>query len=198
MFYYDAINNPVELINDDSIELGLSTICSGSRIFIKNSINKMASSPLLFWNVKTEYFPQIKSNNNFYEGWNSKNHLAQVQFIIASEYEQYERKLFSIVDLLVQAGGSFNSLRAIGLLITAIFSYRLFYASLIRALFHFDTTQVEWESEFKKAEKKNKKKKKKSEINLFEEKEKKEKEHSGRKRFESFDDCKYILLTFSW
>ena len=95
------------------------------------------------------------------------NHIAQIQFVIADEYEQYERKLFSIVDLLVQAGGSFNSLRAIGLMITAVFSYRLLYASLIRALFHFDTTQVEWESEFKKAEKKMKKKNKKNKDPQF-------------------------------
>lgn len=41
---------------------------------------------------------------------------------------------------------------------TAVFSYRLFYASLIRHLFHFDTSNAEWDREFRKAEKKMKKK----------------------------------------
>lgn len=113
----------------------------------------MVKNPILFWVESTEHFTQVKNYNNFYEGCNSLTHIAQVQFVISDEFDQYQRILFSLVDFLVQVGGSFNSLKAIGFLITAVFSYRLFYASLIRALFFFDTTPKEFKKEFKKAEK---------------------------------------------
>ena len=81
--------------------------------------------------------------------------------MIADEYDEYERVSFAVIDVLVTVGGSFNSLKALGFIVTAVFSYRLFYASLIRHLFHFDTSKAEWEKEFKKAEKKIRKNQKK-------------------------------------
>jgi len=118
----------------------------------------MIKSPLLFWMESNEKFVQIKDFANFYGGCNSLNHIGQAQFVISDDYDQYQRVLFSLIDFLVQVGGSFNSLRAIGFLITAVFSYRLLYASMIRALFFFDTSEEEWKKQFKKAEKKFNKK----------------------------------------
>jgi hypothetical protein len=118
----------------------------------------MVKTPLIPWIEDKEKFIQIKDFSNFYSGCNNLNHIGLAQFVISDEFDQYQRVLFSLIDFLVQVGGSFNSLRAIGFLITAIFSYRLFYASLIRALFFFKTTEEEWKNNFKKAEKKFNKK----------------------------------------
>jgi hypothetical protein len=107
----------------------------------------------LEWLRDTDKFLQVNNYVNFYEGCNDLNHIGQVQFVISEEFDVYQRIEFTLIDLLVRIGGSFNSLKAIGFGITAVYSYRLFYASLIRALFFFDTTESEWKKKFKHAEK---------------------------------------------
>ncbi|CAI2379667.1 unnamed protein product [Moneuplotes crassus] len=164
-FDFGSKNNPIGRITDDSTEIGLSSMCTGTRIFLRDNVHRAARNPLLFWLEDTTKFIQIKDHHNFVEGCNRLNHLGQVQFVISDEYDQFQRSLFSLVDFLVQVGGSFNSLKAIGFLITAVFSYRMFYASLIRALFFFDTTPEEFKKQFKKAEKKARKNKNKSGSN---------------------------------
>jgi len=123
------------------------------------------------------------------------NHVIDLQFEIADEFDQYERVLFSITNLLVQVGGSFNSLKAIGFMVTAVFSYRLFYASLIRALFHFDTSNAEWEKTFKKAEKQMKKKmvKRAKENNkeAIDYLQSREKQGKNKKQFSDIDKLKF-------
>ena len=70
-------------------------------------------------------------------------------------YFVFDADIFTVGDMLVIIGGLFNALRTIGFLICAIFSYWLFYASLIRKLFHF------WANHEEKAKQKDKWQKKK-------------------------------------
>ena len=42
-------NNPVGSIVDDSTELGLSSACVGTRIFLKDNVSRVVPNPIFFW-----------------------------------------------------------------------------------------------------------------------------------------------------
>ena len=63
--------------------------------------------------------------------------VAQVRLSGDIQYNDFEATLFSLTDVLAQIGGIFNVLYSIGFVVCAVYSYRLFYASMMRKLFTF-------------------------------------------------------------
>lgn len=85
-----------------------------------------------------------------------------MEFVGDLRYIVFDAEILTIGGVLVILGGLFNALRAIGFLVCGIFSYWLFYASLIWKLFHFKANSKE-----KAIQKKKRLKKKKNTLNDF-------------------------------
>lgn len=106
-------------------------------------------------------FYEIQSVQRYTENANEEGILAQYNFSQAAVYQQYERTVYNIFDVLSTLGGLFSSLNVIGLIFTRIFSYNLMLSSIIRKLYHF---KPKFESEVKVKKKKTKGKKKQSAV----------------------------------
>ena len=106
-------------------------------------------------------FYEIQSVQRYTENANAEGILAQYNFSQAAVYQQYERTVYNIFDVLSTLGGLFSSLNVIGLIFTRIFSYNLMLSSIIRKLYHF---KPKFEKEVKVKKKKTKGKKKRSAV----------------------------------
>ena len=85
------------------------------------------------------------------------NLLAEYSYIEAAVYNQYDRTVYNLLDMLTSLGGLFSSLSVIGMSTGKVFGYNLMLSSMIRKLYHF---KPRFEKEIKKKKKKKKSRKK--------------------------------------
>ena len=67
--------------------------------------------------------------------------MASLYFRFDSQYDIYERRIYSFGELLGQIGGLFQIFLMIGVSIVSIFSERLFVSSILRKIYQIDQTR---------------------------------------------------------
>ena len=70
---------------------------------------------------------------------NSEDEFLSVFIRLDSTAETYDRRVYSISDLLAQVGGIYQSVFFIGVLFIGIFSERMFISSILRKIYQLDT-----------------------------------------------------------
>jgi hypothetical protein len=86
-------------------------------------------------------FFQLGTHADSFESEPSEGDILTIYFRYDKVSDLYERKIFSLAELLGQAGGFYGSLLAIGALFIFIFSERLFIASVLKKIYQIDTMQ---------------------------------------------------------
>lgn len=81
--------------------------------------------------------------------------MIEYDFVASQIYSQYTREILTFQNILSNLGGIFSSLKSVGFMFTAVFSYQLMMSSLIGKLFHFKP-RFPQEIKKKKPKKKNK------------------------------------------
>ena len=130
MSYNNPKYEPVSSFIDNSKKVQLNpNSCSGIKLYLQFNQVGVQFSSILSWMRNSTNFIQVQDFqlNSGCEG----SYLGAVQFVGDIHYTKLDATLYSITDMLVQIGGLFNTLHAVGFIICAVFSYRLFYTSLI-------------------------------------------------------------------
>lgn len=86
-------------------------------------------------------FYQVASSQDRFEAESSKGDVLSIYWRFDKTSDVYERRIYSIGDLLGQAGGFYGSFIGIGSIFLFIFSERLFVASILRKIYQIDTWQ---------------------------------------------------------
>jgi hypothetical protein len=84
-----------------------------------------------------EFF-QIQNSREQTEIEGSDLQFASVYLRFDSEFDQYDRRVYSFGDLLGQVGGIYESMLIIGMLFVGIFSERLFISSILNKIYQID------------------------------------------------------------
>ncbi|CAI2359868.1 unnamed protein product [Moneuplotes crassus] len=90
---------------------------------------------------KEEEFYQVAETNDRFESESSKGDLLSIYLRIDKITDTYERQIYSIGELLGQAGGFYGALIGIGSVFLFIFSERLFVSSVLRKIYQIDSWQ---------------------------------------------------------
>ena len=86
-------------------------------------------------------FYQVVDLDHRFEEESTYGDILSIYYRFDKTTDVYERKIYSLGELLGQAGGFFSALIGIGSLLLAIFSERLFVASVLRKIYQIDTWQ---------------------------------------------------------
>ncbi|CAI2359482.1 unnamed protein product [Moneuplotes crassus] len=90
---------------------------------------------------KEEEFYQVAETNDRFESESSKGDMLSIYLRIDKITDTYERQIYSIGELLGQAGGFYGALVGIGSVFLFIFSERLFVSSVLRKIYQIDSWQ---------------------------------------------------------
>ena len=90
---------------------------------------------------ETKYFYQVVDWVDRFEAESDEGDVLTVYFRIDKVSEQYKRQIFSLGELVGQAGGFYGALLSIGVIFITFFSDRLFAAAILRRIYQIDTWQ---------------------------------------------------------
>lgn len=88
-----------------------------------------------------EEFYSVNSYTDRFESESSSGDVLSIYVRIDKVKNEYERKIYSIGELVAEAGGFYGALLSIGSLFIAVFSERLFVAAVLRRIYQIDTWQ---------------------------------------------------------
>ena len=90
----------------------------------------------------TEFsFYQVDSSVHNFEAEPSSGDILSIYFRYDKTTDIYERKIYSLGEVLGQAGGFYGALLGIGSVLIFIFSERLFVSSVLKKIYQIDTWQ---------------------------------------------------------
>ena len=81
-------------------------------------------------------FYQVQNYDESLELEDPDGSIVSFFFRFDSNYDSYQRQVYSFWDFLGQVGGLNESLVIIGSVLTVMFTERLFYASVIKRMYH--------------------------------------------------------------
>ena len=86
-------------------------------------------------------FYQVEHTKEQIELESSTGQIASIYFRFDYEYSIYERRIYSLGELLGQIGGLFQIILMVGVTIVSLFSEKLFVSSIIRKIYQIDDTR---------------------------------------------------------
>jgi hypothetical protein len=89
-------------------------------------------------------FVEIENFYTYDEPYNSKDsYIAAVYIRYDSEYSTYQRRIYSIMDLLGDVGGLYSSLFSIGYLLICFLNHRMFISAILKRIYQVKNYQNE-------------------------------------------------------
>jgi hypothetical protein len=110
-------------------------------IYIRKSQAEIQDDYIQLGFPENEEFYQVVQKVDSFESETPEAEILTLYFRYDKTSEIYARQIFSLAELLGQAGGFFGALLAIGSVMIFIFSERLFVASILRKIYQIDTWQ---------------------------------------------------------
>ena len=110
-------------------------------IYIRKSQAEIQDDYIQLGFPEDEEFYQVVQKVDSFESETPEAEILTLYFRYDKTSEIYARQIFSLAELLGQAGGFFGALLAIGSVMIFIFSERLFVASILRKIYQIDTWQ---------------------------------------------------------
>lgn len=111
-------------------------------IELQKNIGNFQDELLQLWDVNTQYFFQVQKGRESTILTNSDGEFMTIYLRTDEQYQQYDRKVYSIGDLVGQIGGFFEVLHAVGAFLTMLIAYKLYDAYLASSVFqvnnHYD------------------------------------------------------------
>jgi len=180
---------PIQYVLDDTLFWDLMP---GTRkktdIFIRQNEASFEDAYFQLGFPNERQFYQVVDAKDRFEEESTSGDILTLYYRFDKTTDIYERKIYSLGELLGQAGGFFSALIGIGSVILAIFSERLFVASVLRKIYQIDTWQ-----EREKLEKS----KRKSHINNYKNTEIKYRQDGRRIKIPHTESEKYHEDAFS-
>jgi len=107
-----------------------------TNIFVKqNSIELSDTHLKQFLPPNEDTYFQVENSRELFQTIDYKKTLASVYFRFDTKFDNFQREIYSISDLLEDVGGFQSSIIFLGALLVGIFSERLFYGSLIEKIY---------------------------------------------------------------
>ena len=110
-------------------------------IYIRKNEAEFEDSYVQLGFPQEKEFYQVSQSSDSFESESSDGDILTIYFRYDKTSDIYERQIFSLAELLGQAGGFYGALLAIGSILIFIFSERLFVASILRKIYQIDTWQ---------------------------------------------------------
>ena len=139
-FDFDNYNEPVDYFLDDLFYWKiLPTHKISSDVFIRQGHAKTYDNYYEFFR-KTEYkyYTATYSRDQLIVQNSTSKEFMKVYIRLDPEIEEVERQVYSIIKILAEIGGLFQSMFFIGIIIVGIFSTRLFVSSILRNIYQID------------------------------------------------------------
>ena len=124
----------------------------------------MIDSYIQYGQSSEKTFYQVQNTKEQIELEDNDQQIASVYIRLDSQYDIYERRIYSVGELLGQMGGLFQVILMIGVSFVSIFSERLYVSSIIRKIYQIYQIDKTRESVINSLSKVNKDK---SQINSF-------------------------------
>ncbi|CAI2387803.1 unnamed protein product [Moneuplotes crassus] len=133
---------PLQYIIDDGFYWELTpNIRKKTDIFIRKNEATFQDDYIQLGFPDEREFYQVATSQDRFEAESSKGDVLSIYWRFDKTSDVYERRIYSIGDLLGQAGGFYGSFIGIGSIFLFIFSERLFVASILRKIYQIDTWQ---------------------------------------------------------
>jgi len=135
-------DDPIQYVIDDSFHWEFyPNIRKKTELFIRKNQATFKDEILQSWSSKNSEFFQVIDSKDSFESVSTEGDVLSIYWRYDKVSDVYERKVYTLGDLLGQAGGFFGSLIAIGSLFLSIFSSRLFVSSILKKIYQIDTWQ---------------------------------------------------------
>ena len=112
-----------------------------SDIYIRKSEAEFEDGYVQLGSPQNQEFYQVSESSDSFESESSDGDILTIYFRYDKTSDIYERQIYSLAELLGQAGGFYGALLAIGSILIFVFSERLFVASILRKIYQIDTWQ---------------------------------------------------------
>ena len=137
----------VKYFLEDSFISLRPTDCVVQTIFLKKNLLKLEDNIFgLFYHTIESFFFQVSRKESFLsdqdEGPGPGIYFYQL-FKIDSEYDIYERSVYTVTGVMKDVGGTYNALYFIGLLLYSQFQGSMFFASIISKVYQVDSFERE-------------------------------------------------------
>ena len=139
---FDDYEDPINYLIDDGLFWELTPgIRKKTDIFIRNSLGTFDDNYLqVGFNEERNFYQSANSQDRF-EAESSGGDVLSIYFRIDKVSDTYERKIFSLGELLGLAGGFYGALITIGSFFLSVFSEKLFVGAVLRRIYQVDTWQ---------------------------------------------------------
>ena len=135
-FDFQDFSNPVHYYIDNTFFWAIVPgLTKKSDIYIKRSFVTLTDDIVQILTETKSDFYQIENYDDSIEQENSDGTIIGTYFRLDSNYDTYERQVYSFWDFLGAIGGLNESLIIIGGLATYFFTERLFFASVIQKIY---------------------------------------------------------------
>ncbi|CDW91266.1 UNKNOWN [Stylonychia lemnae] len=139
--YFDFFNfreqNPIRKFIDDQFFLELeSSKIKKANIYFQVQKGNLQDEYIQFGQYEEIEFHQLKNFRQYDKGYtNDEGHIVALYMRLDNEYDLYNRKIYSILELLGDIGGLYRALSAIGIFIVAQIASTLFFSDVMTKIY---------------------------------------------------------------
>ena len=134
--------NPIQHMIDDGLFWELTpNMRKKTNVFIRKNEATFEDSFIQLGFPKEENFYQVINTKDSFEAETSKGDVLAIYLRFDKTSDIYERKIYSLGELIGQAGGFYGALIGFGSLLLFIFSERLFVSAILEKIYQIDTWQ---------------------------------------------------------
>lgn len=134
--------NPIQYMIDDGLFWELTPgLRKKTDVFVRKNEASFEDTYIQLGFPEEKEFYQVAESSSRFESESADGDLLSIYFRFDKTSDIYERKIYSLGELIGQAGGFYTLLSLIGSFLLFIFSERLFVSSILSKIYQIDTWQ---------------------------------------------------------
>lgn len=135
-------SQPIQYLIDDGLYWELVPgIRKKADIYIRQNLAEIEDSYIQLGFKTSKKFYQVQTTSERFESESSSGDVLSIYIRYDKTSDKYERQIYSLGELVGQAGGFYGALIGLGSIFIFIFSERLFASSVLKKIYQIDSWQ---------------------------------------------------------